>query len=161
MSLSPSRKAQAVVGGGGEQQDQRDRRGQEGGVVDVALDRVQVGERAGEADGQEETEQDLGAGDEGAQLLKQLAVLALEPFFDVFVFGLFPEPLLDHVVSGHIVLPPGFGPDSTRSLEQPCVRGCVVGGVGSRKTQSDRPDDQRVLHSARPHHSPRGASEHS
>ena len=51
-----------MVGRGGEQQDQRDRRGQEGGVVDVALDRVQVGERAGEADGEQEAEQDLGAG---------------------------------------------------------------------------------------------------
>jgi hypothetical protein len=90
-----------VVGGGGEQEDERDRRGQEGGVVDVALDGVQVGERAGKADGEQEAEQDLGAGDEGAQFLEQLAVLALESFFDRFVFGSFPESLLDHFVGGH------------------------------------------------------------
>jgi hypothetical protein len=93
--------AQAVVGGGGQQQDQRDRRAQERGVVDGALDGVQVGERGGKADGEEEAEQDLGAGDEGAKFLEQLAVFALQPFLDVFVFGSFPEPLLDHVVGGH------------------------------------------------------------
>jgi hypothetical protein len=90
-----------VVGGGDEQEDERDRRGQERAVVDVALDRAQVGERGGEADGEQEAEQHLGAGDEGAQLLEQLAVLALEPFFYRFVLGSFPEPLLDHFVGGH------------------------------------------------------------
>jgi hypothetical protein len=58
----------------------------------------------------DEAEQDLGTGDEGAQLLKQLAVLALEPFFDVFVLGILPEPLLDHVVGGHVCSPSSVCP---------------------------------------------------
>jgi hypothetical protein len=37
-------------------------------------------------------------------------VFALEPFLDVFVLGIFPEALLDHVVGGHVVLPAAFGP---------------------------------------------------
>ena len=95
-SLSPSRK--------------RDRRAQERGVVDVALGRVQFPELAGKADGEEEAEQDLGAWDEGAQLLEQLAVFPLQPLLDLFVVGIFPEPLLDRFVGGHDVLPPGFRP---------------------------------------------------
>jgi hypothetical protein len=59
--------------------------------------------------GEQEAEQDLGAGDEGAQLVEQFAVLALESFFDRFVFGSFPESLLDHFVGGH-------GCPSTRGL---------------------------------------------
>jgi hypothetical protein len=50
----------------------------------------------------------VGAGDEGAQLLEQLAVLALQPFFDLFVLKVFPKPLLDHFVGGHVVPPPRF-----------------------------------------------------
>ena len=46
----------------------------------------------------------------GAQLLGQRAVFALEPFPDRYVFGSFPEPLLDHFVSGHVVLPRTFRP---------------------------------------------------
>jgi hypothetical protein len=91
-----------VVGGGDEQEDERDRRGQERAVVDVALDCTQVGERAGEADSEQEAEQDLGPGDEGAQLLEQLAVFALQPFLDRFVFGSFPKSLLDDFVGGHV-----------------------------------------------------------
>jgi hypothetical protein len=97
-----------VVGGGGEQKDERDRRGQEGSVEDIALDRAQVGERAGKANGEQEAEQDLGAGDEGPQLLEQLAVFTLEPFFDRFVFGASPSRCSIASSVATLVLPPEF-----------------------------------------------------
>jgi hypothetical protein len=130
-----------VVGGGGEQKDERDRRGQEGAVVDVTLDCVQVGERAGEADGEQEAEQDLGPGDEGAKFLEQLAVFALESFFDRFVLGSFPESLLDHVVGGHGCPSTRGLSGSTLSLDLPCEVCCVVGGVGATGPPVDRPHD--------------------
>ena len=114
-------------------------------VVDVALDRVQVGEPAGKADGEQEAEQDLGTGDEGAQLLKQLAMLALQPFLDVFVLGSFPSRCSITSSVATLSSHARFVRHSTPSLDFPCYVGCVVGGVGSRRTQSDRPDDQRVL----------------
>ena len=79
------------------------------------------------------------------QLLEQRAVFALEPFLDVFVLGSFPEPLLDHFVSGHVCPSPCL----VRTLRSAwiCLVSvvCVVGGVGSRRTQSNRGDAQRVL----------------
>jgi hypothetical protein len=70
-------------------------------------------------------------------------VLALKPFLDVFVFGIFPEPLLDHVVSGHDSSHPGSSGTLREAWSFPVSVGCVVSGIGSRSNQSDRPDDQR------------------
>jgi hypothetical protein len=42
---------------------------------------------------------------ETAVLTEQLAVLAFEPFLDLFLVGIFPEPLLDRFVSGHLCPP--------------------------------------------------------
>jgi hypothetical protein len=120
------------------------RRDQERAVVDVAVDRAQVGERTGKADGEQEAEQHLGAGDEGAQLLEQLAVLALQPFFDLFVLKVFPKPLLDHFVGGHVVLPPRFV-GTLREARICPVYVEWVGRVGPRRTQSHGPDDHGML----------------
>jgi hypothetical protein len=57
------------------------------------------------------------------QLLEQRAVFALEPFLDRFVFGSFPEPLLDHVVGGHVVLPRAFRPALYAKPRFPLFRG--------------------------------------
>jgi hypothetical protein len=48
------------------------------------------------------------------------AVLALEPFSDRFVFGSFPESLLDHFVGGHGCPSTRGLSDSTLSLDLPC-----------------------------------------
>jgi hypothetical protein len=46
---------------------------------------------------------------ETAVLTEQLAVLAFEPFLDLFLVGIFPEPLLDRFVSGPpLSSPPGL-----------------------------------------------------
>jgi hypothetical protein len=83
-----------------------------------------------------------------AQLLEQRAVFALEPFLDRFVFGSFPEPLLDHFVGGHVGPPTQVRP--ARYAKPGSALFKWGGSVApARKTQLDRPDDQRMLDPSR------------
>ena len=69
-----------VVGGGSDQQDRRDRGAEQGEEVDVLLEGVDFGEVLLEGDGEQEGEEDLDAGQGDAQLLQQLAEVAIEAF---------------------------------------------------------------------------------
>jgi hypothetical protein len=127
-----------VVGGGGEEEDERDRRGQEGGVVDVAVDCAQVGERAGEADGEQEAEQDLGARDEGAQLLEQLACSRSSRSLTASSSGASPSRCWIASSVATMVPPSQFCPAISRSLDLPCSPGWVFGGwAGQKRSAAD------------------------
>jgi hypothetical protein len=65
-------------------------------------------------------------------------VFALEPFLDRFVFGIFPEPPLDHFVGGHDCPPPGFRPAICANSKSALLVGSVGGGVPDDRYPLDR-----------------------
>ena len=69
-----------VVGGGRDQQRRRDRRAEQGREVDLLLEGGDFGEVLLERDREQEGEEDLDAGQGDAQLLQQLAEVAVEAF---------------------------------------------------------------------------------
>jgi hypothetical protein len=83
-----------VVRGDGHVADECRRSREQRHVVDVSLVVGQLTELGREADREQEAEEDLRAGDQRAELVQQLLVLALEALLQVLV-GLLPldEPL--------------------------------------------------------------------
>jgi len=146
--------AQPVIGGGSQRQDEHDRRAQERAVVDVALDRVQFLELAGKRMASRKPNRTSAPGDEGAQLLKQLAVLALEPFFAASSSRPSPSPCS---ITSSEATPPTPGSSST--LREPGSALCpwVAWSVALAPDGTSRIGRMinGMLHSARPQHSSR------
>jgi hypothetical protein len=83
-----------------EKENQRNRRAEQRRVVDVLLAGSEILELPGEPNREQEAEQHLGTGNEGAELLKELTVLALESLLELLLVLLVLYPLLGVVVLG-------------------------------------------------------------